>query len=80
MDLQTRKISFVQDFLRLKNEDIISGLEKLLQKHKTMLYERNLNPMDLKQFNNQIDEAIEDSENDRIIDTNDLKSKFKKWT
>ena len=28
MDLQTRKITFVQEFLRLQNEGIISGLEK----------------------------------------------------
>jgi hypothetical protein len=32
MDLETRKISFVLEFLRLQNEEIISGLEKLLRK------------------------------------------------
>jgi len=29
MGLKARKIAFVQEFLRLENEDIISGLEKL---------------------------------------------------
>ena len=35
--------------------------------------------MDLKQFNNEIDQALEDSKNDRIIKTADLKSKIEKW-
>ncbi|MBE9466724.1 MAG: hypothetical protein IMY72_00210 [Bacteroidetes bacterium] len=80
MDLQTRKITFVQEFLRLQNEDIISGLEKLLQKRKSELYKKELKPMDLKQFNNEIDQALDDSENDRIIKATNLKSKIEKWT
>ena len=80
MDLQTRKISFVQDFLRLQNEEIISGLEKMLKKRKAEQFERNLKPMDLKQFNNEVDKAIEDSKNERIIDAAELKTKYKKWT
>ncbi|MCK4407111.1 MAG: hypothetical protein KAV44_05505 [Bacteroidales bacterium] len=79
MDLQTRKISFVQEFLRLQNEEIISGLEKMLKKRKSELFESNLKPMDLKQFNNEIDQALDDSENDRVIKGTDLKSKIEKW-
>ena len=76
MDLQTRKISFIQEFLRLQNEDVISRLEKILQKWKSEMFERELNQMDLKQFNNEIDQALDDSENDRLIKATDLKSKF----
>ncbi|MCD4791006.1 MAG: hypothetical protein K8R37_13505 [Bacteroidales bacterium] len=79
MDLQTRKISFVQEFLRIQNEEIISGLEKMLKKRKSELFESNLRPMDLKQFNNEIDQALDDSENDRVIKATDLKSKIEKW-
>lgn len=32
MDLQTRKIKFVQEFLKLQSEQAISRLEKILQK------------------------------------------------
>jgi hypothetical protein len=32
MDLQTRKLNFIQDFIKLENEKSISHLEKLLQK------------------------------------------------
>ena len=34
MDLQTRKIHFVQEILRLKNVEIIEKLEKILYKEK----------------------------------------------
>ncbi len=78
MDLQARKISFVQEFLRLKNEEIISGLESLLKKRKSEIYENELKPMSLDNFNKEIDQALEDSENDRVIKATDLKSKFKK--
>ncbi|PJJ10378.1 hypothetical protein CLU83_3787 [Flavobacterium sp. 1] len=30
MDLQTRKIAFVQEFLSIESEEIVSRLEKLL--------------------------------------------------
>lgn len=78
MDLQARKISFVQEFLRLKNEEIISSLEHILKKRKSEIYEKELKPMSIDKFNNEIDQALEDSENDRLIKATDLKLKFKK--
>lgn len=80
MDLQTRKISFVQEFLRLQNEEIISGLEKMLKKRKAELYEENLKPISIEQYNADIDQSLEDSENDRVIGAKDLKAEIKKWS
>lgn len=79
MDLQTRKITFIQEFLRIQNEDIISGLEKMLKKRKAELYDENLKPMSIAQFNTDIDQSLEDSENDRVISAKDLKAEIKKW-
>ena len=79
MDLQSRKITFVQEFLRLQNEDIISGLENLLRKKKAEQFEKDLSPMSLEQFNNEIDQALEDSTNGKVIKATDLKEKIKKW-
>ena len=76
MDLQARKISFIQDFLRIQNEEIIIGLENLLKKRKSELFRKNLKPMDLDKFYNEIDQALEDSDNDRVITSADLKSKY----
>lgn len=80
MDLQTRKLTFIQEFIRIQNEDIISGLEKMLKKRKAELYEENLKPMSIEQFNADIDRSLEDSANDRVISARDLKEEVKKWS
>ena len=78
MDLQTRKITFVQEFLRLQNEEIVSGLEDLLRKKKAGQYEQKLQPMNTDQFNNEINQAILDSKEDRITSASELRKKTKK--
>lgn len=79
MDLEARKISFVQEFLRLQNEEIVSGLELLLRKRKAELIEGELKPMTMEQYNSEMDQAMEDSKNGRMIKASDLKSKMRKW-
>lgn len=79
MDLEARKINFIQEFLRIENEKIINGLERMLRKSKSELFEQNLTAMTLEQFNAEIDRALDDSENDRMIKTTDLKAKIEKW-
>lgn len=79
MNLETRKISLVQEFLRIDNEKIISALENLLHKSKSESFDENLKAMSLDRFNNEIDKAIEDENNDRLININDLKNKIQKW-
>jgi hypothetical protein len=80
MDLEARKISFVQEFLRLQNEEIVSGLEKFLRKKKAELTEKNFKPMTMEQYNAEIDQAMEDSKNGRMIKATDLKAKIQKWS
>lgn len=79
MDLEARKISFVQEFLRLQNEEIVSGLEKLLRIRKAELIEKNFKPMTMEEFNARIDKSMEDSKNGRMIKATDLKVKINKW-
>jgi len=80
MDLKTRKITFVQEFLRLQNEEIVSGLEKLLRKKKNDLFEKRLTPMSIEQFNGEIDQSMADSEMGRITPVDELKLKVGKWS
>ena len=80
MDLEARKITFVQEFLRLQNVEIVSGLENLLRKRKAELIEKNFKPMTMKLYDAEIDQAMEDSKNDRMIKATDLKAKIQKWS
>ncbi len=77
MNIVTRKLSFIQEFIRLQNEEILIGLEKLLHKQKAALVEKEMMPMSLEKFNSDIDQSFEDAKNGMIISANDLKSKFK---
>ena len=79
MNLETRKLSFIQEFLRLQNEEIVSGLENFLRKRKIELLENDFKPMSLEQFNKEIDQALDDSKNERLIKASDLKDKIQKW-
>ena len=80
MDLQTRKISFVQEFLNLQNEEIISLFEKLLKKEKNSISNSELQPMTLAEFNKRIDKSLEDSKNGRLTESSKLKSEIEKWS
>lgn len=80
MDLQTRKISFVQEFLSIQNEEVISRLEKYLKKEKIQLFEKKLKTKTQKILNKEIDIALEDAKNGRVIDVFELKEKVKKWS
>jgi hypothetical protein len=79
MNLETRKIEFVQEFLKLQSEEIISVLENLLRKRKAELIEKSFEPMSMEQYDLEIDQALDDSESGRMIKANDLKAKIQKW-
>ena len=79
MDLEARKITFVQEFLRLQNEEIITALEKFLHMRKAELIEENMSPMSLAQLNAETDRSLDDAKSGRIIKASDLKDKIKKW-
>lgn len=79
MNLEARKISLVQEFLKIDNEKIISALEKFLIRSKSEDFEKSLEPMSLEKFNSEIDIALEDEKNNSIIKAKDLKEKIQKW-
>jgi hypothetical protein len=78
MDLETRKIEFVQAFLKLQSEELISQLENLL-KTKTN-YEigedADFKPMTVNEFNERIDQSENDFANGDFKSTSDLLKKY----
>ena len=73
MDIQTRKISFVKEFLNIEDEDLIQSFEDLLRLKKTEEDRQNLKPMSMDQFNQEISKSMEDSVKGRIIKASELK-------
>ena len=77
MDLQTRKIEFIQAFLKLQSEEVISHFEKLLQKESKI--DSDIKPMTMKEFNKRIEKSTEDSKNGNLTDNSKLISEIEKW-
>jgi hypothetical protein len=50
MDLQSRKLQFIEEFLRLTNENVIEKLEALLLKEKKKKRKGSTNRMSLEEF------------------------------
>ncbi|MBC6409543.1 MAG: hypothetical protein GDA42_03660 [Ekhidna sp.] len=75
MDIQTRKIAFVQEFLKLQNEKAISRLESVLKTEK----QEEFQPMSIEEFNKRIDTSMEDAKNGKLIEASELKAKIDKW-
>jgi len=79
MDLQTRKISFVQEFLSIQSEEVISRLEKYLKKERTAMEEKAFKPMTIEELNRRIDQSEQDSINGRLTEMNDFLAEIEKW-
>lgn len=80
MDIQARKIHFVQEFLRLNNEKLITKFEQILQTEKQKLYAAEVKPMSVEEFNKMIDSAEDDAANGRFRSAEDLEKDIDSWS
>jgi hypothetical protein len=76
MDIQTRKIEFIQEFLKLQNDELISKFEKILKKEKDSSSKLIENPMSKEILNNRIEKSELDFENKRFKKTSELLTKY----
>jgi hypothetical protein len=79
MNLEARKLSFIQEILKIQSEKTISRLESFLKKEKTVNEFENIQPMTMKKFNQRIDKSLEDSKKGKLTEVNDLISEIDKW-
>jgi hypothetical protein len=74
MDLEARKIEFIQDFLKIKNEDVIYRLEKIMIEEKNVSNDQIFMPMTQEELNNRIDQSESDFLNKRFKNSRELLS------
>ena len=79
MDIQARKIHFVQEFLRVADDELVTKLEKLLRIERKKKLENELRPMTLKEFNEVIDKSEDDFLNGRVIEARNLLNQIDTW-
>ena len=76
MDIQTRKIHFVQEFLALSNEAIIYKLESILKKE--ILKEDNRR-ISIEQYNKELDEAEAEIDRGAFYTQSEVEKMAKEW-
>jgi len=80
MDLQSRKIEFMQEFLKIQSEEVISRLENILRKGKTHSELNDFTPMSIEEFNLRIDKSMNDSKKGKLIESGELRAKIEQWS
>ena len=78
MDLQTRKITFVRDFLTIQNEEVVTRLENYLKKERKKT-SNNFEPFTKEEFNLRIFNSEQDSKNGKLTSTQDFLAEIEKW-
>ncbi len=71
MNIQTRKIEFIQAFLQLQSEASISRFEELLAIEK-----EEFKPMSIEQLNSRISKSEDDFKNNRFKTTEKILTKY----
>lgn len=79
MDLQTRKLHFIQDFLKYSNSGILDKFEEMLKLERAKTFEKEIKPMTLSQYEYRISKAIEDSKNNKVKGAHTLKKEIATW-
>ena len=79
MDTVDRKLRFVQEFLRVADEDIITKLEQLLRFERKKKASEELAPMSMDEFNKRIDQSEDDFKNGKFIEAKDLLKSVETW-
>lgn len=76
MNLEARKIKFVQEFLKLTSEESVSRLEKILKSEKKASDISDLKPLTEEELNQRINQSESDFNNDRFKSSSELLAKY----
>lgn len=79
MEIDTRKLRFVREFLRLSDEKVIGKLEKMLWEERKKKIAGALNPMTKEEFNKMIDRSEKDHESGKVAEARTLLKEIEKW-
>ncbi len=79
MDIQARKIQFVQEFLRIADDELVAKLENLLRVERKKKLDEELRPLTLEELNVIIDNSEEDIKNGKVTEARNLLNQIDAW-
>ncbi len=74
MDLQSRKLDLIQEFLKIKSEDLIDQIEGLIKKSRAKNID--LKPLTQDELDARINESLKDIETGRVISHEEVMRKI----
>lgn len=79
MDIQTKKLKLIEDFLSISDEKLLDKLDHLIKKEKHLGNSVDIKPMSLNEFHEMVNEAIEDYEKGNTILQEELEKEILTW-
>lgn len=79
MNIQSRKLNLIEEFLSISDESIIEKIESFIRIEKKKQNASELKPMSMKEFHEMIDQAKSDKAEGRVISHEDLKKSITTW-
>ena len=74
MNIDARKLAFIQRFSRVQNESTLEKLEQLLE-----LEESHFQPISEDQYGDEVKEGLEDYSAGRTTSQDDFENEIKNW-
>jgi hypothetical protein len=79
MSILARKMNFVQEFLRISDEDLVVKLENFLMAERKKRISKEISPMTMDEFIETIDKSEDDAKNGRVTEARVLLNRIEKW-
>ena len=79
MDILAKKMSFVQEFLRISDEELIDKLESLLRTERKKRLKNNIQPLTMDKFTDMIEKSEDDFNNGRVTEAKEILTRIDAW-
>lgn len=79
MDIQTRKLEFIKEFLKVQNEELINRLENLLYAEPISYDDTIEEVMSIQKLKERVEKSLSDSKNNRLTSNEILLSEIEQW-
>ncbi|MEK6450656.1 MULTISPECIES: hypothetical protein [Myroides] len=79
MDIQTRKLEFIKEFLKVQNEELINRLENLLYSEPISYDDTIEEVMSIQKLKERVEKSLSDSKNNRLTSNEILLSEIEQW-
>ncbi len=79
MNIDARKLTIIEKFIHIQNDDIIKQFENILAATKNTHKSKNFESFTIDEYHSRIKKSMKDSKNGKLISHKDLKSEMREW-